>query len=102
MNSSNLSSQQLALKGSIKMDNIIMTRPLFDKPNTALIKLRRDIKMQKLKQSLNQIKSPVMMKRSSSLSLAMLSASSEPLASRSQILSSTMVIQASSPEIRAP
>ncbi len=49
MNSSNLSSQQLALKGSIKMDNIIMTRPLFDKPNTALIKLRRDIKMQKLK-----------------------------------------------------
>ena len=26
-----------------------MTRPLFDKSNTALIKLRRDIKMQKLK-----------------------------------------------------
>jgi hypothetical protein len=26
-----------------------MTRPLFDKPNAALIKLRRDVKMQKLK-----------------------------------------------------
>ena len=26
-----------------------MPKPLFDKPNTALIKLRRDIKMQKLK-----------------------------------------------------
>jgi hypothetical protein len=26
-----------------------MTRPLFDKPNAALIKLRRDIKMQKQK-----------------------------------------------------
>jgi hypothetical protein len=33
----------------MKMENIIMTRPLFDKPNTGLIKLRRDIKMQKLK-----------------------------------------------------
>ena len=34
---------------AVKMENIIMSRPLFDKPNTALIKLRRDIKMQKIK-----------------------------------------------------
>jgi hypothetical protein len=34
---------------AVKMENILMTRPLFDKPNTALIKLRRDIKMQRLK-----------------------------------------------------
>jgi E1A-binding protein p400 len=32
-----------------KTENILMTRPLFDKPNAALIKLRRDVKMQKLK-----------------------------------------------------
>ena len=31
------------------MENILMPRPLFDKPNATLIKLRRDIKMQKLK-----------------------------------------------------
>ena len=30
-------------------DNVLMTRPLFDKPNAALIKLRRDVKMQKIK-----------------------------------------------------
>ena len=34
---------------TVKMENILMPRPLFDKPNAALIKLRRDIKMQKLK-----------------------------------------------------
>jgi hypothetical protein len=34
---------------ALKMENIILSRPLFDKPNTALIKLRRDIKMQKIK-----------------------------------------------------
>lgn len=37
---------------NVKMENaqnILMPRPLFDKTNTALIKLRRDIKMQKLK-----------------------------------------------------
>ena len=33
----------------IKVENILMTRPLFDKPSTALIKLRKDIKTQKLK-----------------------------------------------------
>ena len=41
-------SSQTALKAA-KMENIIMSRPLFDKPNTALIKLRRDIKMQRCK-----------------------------------------------------
>jgi hypothetical protein len=35
--------------GSVKIDNILMPRPLFDKTNNALLKLRRDIKMQKLK-----------------------------------------------------
>lgn len=34
---------------TVKMENIIMPKPLFDKPNTAFFKLRRDIKMQKLK-----------------------------------------------------
>lgn len=34
---------------AVKMENIILSRPLFDKTNTALVKLRRDIKMQKLK-----------------------------------------------------
>jgi hypothetical protein len=34
---------------TVKVDNILVPRPLFDKQNTALIKLRRDIKMQKLK-----------------------------------------------------
>ena len=32
-----------------KLENILMPRPLFDKTNAALIKLRRDIKTQKLK-----------------------------------------------------
>jgi hypothetical protein len=31
------------------MENILMPKLLFDKPNTALVKLRRDIKTQKLK-----------------------------------------------------
>ena len=31
------------------MENILMPRMLFDKSNTSLVKLRRDIKMQKLK-----------------------------------------------------
>lgn len=34
---------------TVKMENVLMPRPLFDKTNAALIKLRRDIKMQKLK-----------------------------------------------------
>ena len=34
---------------TVKMESIILSRPLFDKPNAALIKLRRDIKMQKIK-----------------------------------------------------
>jgi hypothetical protein len=38
------------------MNNILMPKPLFDKPNTALIKLRRDIKMQKLKNWPNYFK----------------------------------------------
>lgn len=43
------SSTQAGVKALVKMENIIIPRPLFDKANTALIKLRRDIKMQKLK-----------------------------------------------------
>lgn len=39
----------LTAKASVKMENIIIPRLLFDKTNTALVKLRRDIKMQKLK-----------------------------------------------------
>lgn len=38
-----------ATAASNKLDNIVMTRPLFDKPNAAMVKLRRDVKMQKLK-----------------------------------------------------
>ena len=36
-------------KSNVKVDNILLTRPLFEKTNTALVKLRRDIKTQKLK-----------------------------------------------------
>lgn len=32
-----------------KTDNILMPKPLFERPNASLTKLRRDIKMQKLK-----------------------------------------------------
>jgi hypothetical protein len=43
-------SQSASTKNTAKVDaNIVATRPLFDKTNTTLIKLRRDIKMQKLK-----------------------------------------------------
>lgn len=42
--------QQSSQSKMAKLDNIIIVpRPVFDKTNTALIKLRRDIKMQKLK-----------------------------------------------------
>lgn len=48
--SSQLSSNQSMSKPVIKsLENIIIPRPLFEKTNTTLIKLRRDIKMQKLK-----------------------------------------------------
>lgn len=52
--SSALAGQSAAAKAAssatAKVDaNIVQTRPLFDKTNATLIKLRRDVKMQKMK-----------------------------------------------------
>ena len=44
-----LGANAAAASKMVKVENILMTRPLFDKPSTALIKLRKDIKTQKLK-----------------------------------------------------
>jgi hypothetical protein len=39
----------IAAVKTTKIDNILMPKPLFDKSNNSVFKLRRDIKMQKLK-----------------------------------------------------
>lgn len=46
----NVTSSSKSSSAAAKVDaNIVQTRPLFDKTNATLIKLRRDVKMQKMK-----------------------------------------------------
>lgn len=48
--SSTSASKTSSSSTTAKVDaNIVQTRPLFDKPNATLVKLRRDVKMQKMK-----------------------------------------------------